>query len=235
MSGIQVAFQSFKNFTRSISINLLVIGAGGGGYSGNYAVALGGNGYGGNGGFGATISNNVNTIKTNTLYTVTVAPANGYNQGQAGAASSITGVFESNIGLTAAGGASGGGTGGAGGGNGSSGTGTNGTIPEYGAGSYGGGGAGGAYNNSYGGSNPGAVGSQPGQGGGGGAGGSTNFGYNGYPGAGGNGAAGVVKIRMNPTAYTSYTATNVTFTSITVDSIVYSLFTWTTSGNITFT
>ena len=248
MSGlIQSIFQNSRKFPKIIPISLLVVGAGGGGAGGTYY----GDGRGGNAGYGATVYDTSNAIATDFTYTVTVAGGTGggsqtwngsswvVTPGGTGDASYISGNFRVNAGLNAPGGS---GTSGIAGGSGGAGQSTYSITPFVyssitGAGDYYSGGGGGGGKQVYiGGTGAGASGSTPGQGGGGGGGAGTSFGYTGLGANGGGGAAGVVIMRCRQDAYTTYTATgspNVTFP--TIDSIVYSVFKWTTSGSITFT
>ena len=248
MSGLmQSIFQNYRKFPKIIPISLLVVGAGGGGAGGTYY----GDGRGGNAGYGATVYDTSNAIATDFTYTVTVAGGTGggsqtwngsswvVTPGGTGAESYISGHFRVNAGLTAPGGY---GTSGIAGGSGGAGQSTADITPFVyssitGAGGYySGGGSGGGASLFVGGIGTGASGGVPGQGGGGGAGAGTSFGYTGLGANGGGGAAGVVIMRCRQDAYTTYTATgspDVTFP--TIDSIVYSVFKWTTNGSIKFT
>ena len=241
---MQSNFQNFRKFPKIIPINLLVIGAGGGGAGGTYFDF---GGYGGNAGGGATVYDTSNVIATDFTYTTTVASNtgggsqtwNGYSwvttPGGTGGASYISGVFRSNVGLNAPGG---GGTSGAGGGSAGAGSSTSGSVYSDITGSgvyYAGGASGGAKQLYIGGIGYGASGSSPGSAGGGGAGGGK-WGTTEYPGAhGGGGAGGRVIMRCRQDAYTTYTASGATFTTVTINNIVYALFTWNTSGSIIFT
>ena len=249
MSGlIQSIFQNFRKFPKLIAMNILVVGAGGGGAGGTYY----GDGRGGNAGYGATVYNTGNVIVTDSTYTVTVAGGTGggsitwngsswvVTPGGTGGASYISGNFRWNAGLSAPGGS---GTSGIAGGSGGAGLSTYNSTPfvynnitgdtVY----YSGGAAGGGAAVYLGGTGAGAPGSAPGQGGGGGGGAGTSFGYTGLGGNGGGGAAGVVIMRCERNAYTAYTTTgnSPTVTPLTIDNIVHSVFKWTTSGSITFT
>ncbi len=244
MSGLlQSTFQNVRKFPKIIPINLLVIGAGGGGAGGTYY----GDGRGGNAGYAATVYDTSNVITTNFTYTVTVASSTGggyqnwngsswvITPGGTGGASYISGTFRSNVGLTAPGGS---GTSGFGGGSGGAGLSTSGSVYSAITGSgvyYASGASGGGYKVFIGGTGAGASGSSPGSAGGGGGGAGTAFGYTGLGANGGGGAAGIVIMRCRQNAYTTYTASGVTQTTVTIDSIVYTLFTWNTSGTIIFT
>ena len=247
MTGaLQSAFQNFKSSVKIINIDLLVVGAGGGGAGGTYFDS---GGYGGDAGRGATVYDTSNRVIVNSSYTVTVAAATNYGEqvwngsswvttaGGNGGASSISGIFGINAGLNAPGGL---GTSSAGGAGSGVGLNTYSITPNVysaiaGGNYYGGGASGGTYRTYLGGAGAGTSGSSYGSAGGGGNGGSTSFGASGVGARGGGGAAGIVIMRCRQDAYTSYTASGATVTTITIDSIVYSLFTWTTSGSITFT
>jgi len=244
MSGLlQSIFQNFRKFPKIIPINLLVIGAGGGGAGGAYYN----DGRGGNAGYAATVYDTSNVITTNFTYTVTVASSTGggsqtwngsswvVTPGGTGGASYISGTFRSNVGLTAPGGS---GTAGFGGGSGGAGLSTplGGVYSAITGGAYYASGAsGGGYQVYIGGTGGGASGSSPGSAGGGGGGAGTAFGYQGLGAPGGGGAAGIVIMRCRQDAYTTATQSGATQTTVTIDSIVYTLFTWNTSGTIIFT
>ena len=244
---MQIMFKNSRKFPKVIPINLLVVGAGGGGAGGTYY----GDGRGGNAGYGATVYDISNVIATDFTYTVTVAGGTGggsqtwngsswvLTPGGTGNASYISGNFREYAYISASGGS---GTGGYAGGSGGAGQSTYSITPFVSSSitgnslSYSGGGAGGGYKAYIGGTGFGASGSTPGQAGGGGGGAGNSFGYTGLGAGGGGGAAGVVIMRCRQDAYTTYTATgslNVTFP--TINFIVYSVFKWTTSGSITFT
>lgn len=254
MTGvIHSVFQNFKSSVKIIAVDLLVVGAGGGASAGQGGTSDISTGQGGNAARGATVSSSSNRVKINSSYTIQVgiAGSGGFQQstspftrvsGTDGGSSSISGVFGVNTGLTAAGGL---GTGSFGGGtvNGSSrnGLNTTGITPSTtnsitgSSITYGGGGGGGTARSYIGGSGAGANGSNPGRAGFGGNGGSTSFGWSGTGASGGNGAGGTVIMRCRQDAYTTFTQTNATVTTITVNNVTYKVFTWITGGTITFT
>lgn len=246
MSGlIQSIFQNFRKHPRIIPIDFTVVGAGGHGYSGYPNTGLSATGTSGTGGGSAGNGGNGGAVVTgiasfwetisNTLINVTV----GAGTDGSGQSSLIQfDNFKTWTNVTSSGGAVG--SGWAGGSlvivggyyarNGSGGLISNGSGNGYSYVTqtyYGSGGAGGtAFNNG----NTGAHGANnSGNGGGGGHGGGNTT--NGGP--GGNGGSGFVNIRCKQSDCSSYSATGVpAVTTITISSVIYTLFTFNTSGTL---
>ena len=251
---MQSTFRNFRKYPRKITVDFLIVGAGGGGSYADPYTSLSGGGNGGNGGNGGSVSSFTTTfwsIADNWINVTVGAPggsggyvSGGYYSGQTGVSSSIAAqgtaftlipATPTGISATADGGA---GKGGYGGGslvtigaynarNGSAGSG--GTYSYVDQFSHAQGGAGGpAFSQGNAGANGAA---NTGNGGRGGQGGGNTWGG----GPGGNGGSGFVTIRCKISDISSYSATGLgSVTSITISNVAYNLYKFNSSGSIQF-